>query len=329
MVRSESVPFGGTEQSRKLTMHLFVWGSIPPLSAKLYIQIMKFKNTKNADFSSMCVNEFLDNVVDHKGYIHHYYDVLCEYFGEIPLDIQNKFKDNPSDCYIMENLKTHDSGMLVRKIQERFPEFEIDDISSTNSTIKYIRLFISYKGTTRDNVYSFVNSKELLNLLDFFGYTKSKLIEDRHVMGNVGTELDIEPLQTEYADLDYIHKVCYDKLYHITDARNVESIDRVGLRTRKGNDYREYLERIYLFSAPPKGKFNVHRPEFKEAAIYFTDSENVAVYEISRIWKNLYRDVTSEESGIDVNCYFTYESIPSVFMRKVWQGLKENLLYGI
>ena len=49
-----------------------------------------------------------------------------EYFGDVPVDVQNKFKKDPSEYYILENLKTHDSNLLVRKIQERFPKFEID-----------------------------------------------------------------------------------------------------------------------------------------------------------------------------------------------------------
>ena len=93
---------------------------------------------------------------------------MCEYFGDVPVDVQNKFKKDPSEYYILENLKTHDSNLLVRKIQERFPKFEIDDISMyTKDKIKYIRLFISYDKTTKDDVYAFVNSKKLLNFCIF------------------------------------------------------------------------------------------------------------------------------------------------------------------
>ena len=202
----------------------------------------------------------------------------------------------------------------------------------TKDKIKYIRLFISYDKTTKDDVYAFVNSKKLLNLLDFFGYTKSSIIEDKYMMGNIGTELDIEPIQTEYADKEYINDVCYNKLYHITTKGNAEKIDKSGIRVRKVNDYREFPERVYLFAVPPKGKFTVRRSEFKDAAVYFTDcdeNEDVVIYEVDCSKLTLYKDVASSDSGIDVNCYFAYESIPTKYIRKVWSGTKENLLYGI
>lgn len=287
------------------------------------------------DTSNIDMDEYLDNIIDHKGHIRRKYSRLCEYFGDVPIEIQNRFKSNPSGIYIIENLQTHDSGLLIRKIQERFPQFEISDISFLSTErIKYVRIFVSYRGTDKNTVQEFINSKELVNLLDFFGYAKSKTTEDFRVMGNVGTILDIDPILTEYADKEYIRETCHNKLYHITLSENSNSIERNGLRVRKGSGYRDYPERVYLFAVPPKGKFNAHRREFKEAAVYFISDPydysdvDVTIYEVECGWMTLYRDVASEETGIGLDCYFSYESISPKYIRKVWQGSKESLLYS-
>ena len=80
-----------------------------------------------SDIINMNIDLYLDKVIDPKSIIHSTYKNLYETFcGEIPEDFVEKFKLNPYRDFILENLNTHDSGMLIEKIRKLFG-FNVED----------------------------------------------------------------------------------------------------------------------------------------------------------------------------------------------------------
>ena len=73
--------------------------------------------TKFADKNeilSLNINEYFDSVIDHFGVIANNYNHLNEYYSNnVPANVENDFKVYPYVDYVLENLNTHDSDLLI------------------------------------------------------------------------------------------------------------------------------------------------------------------------------------------------------------------------
>ena len=105
---------------------------------------------------SIEMSDYFDYVVDHKFYIRNRYNDLNEYYsGNIPEDVINRFKFDPHNDYILENLNAHNTDLFIKKLKETFGflRIRLDDIY--NDDIRSIKVDILYYPKGEDFINSF------------------------------------------------------------------------------------------------------------------------------------------------------------------------------
>lgn len=179
--------------------------------------------------------QFLDFDIIRRLYI----EDIKEYFNnDIPEYLIEKL--NSEDYiydYILENLKSHNTKQLQNKILNKFLD-KYDDIKFqklTNQKEKYdVKGFVilSY-----NYIKDLCNDEEFNNLIKFYGY---------YISDKTNIHLVVLPTYPENVS-DFVYKKNKGILYHFTSGEYVDEILNKGLRIKKAS-YREYPERIYLYS---------------------------------------------------------------------------------
>lgn len=287
-----------------------------------------------SDIVMMDIKDYMGFVIDPKSVIRTAYRNLNEVFGgNIPERFMNRFKLNPySDC-ILENLNTHDSDMLIRKIRETFG-FNVDEYSDIREGGKrFMKLFLYSDRMDSTEIDSFIEGEKFRNLVDFFGYS----ISDHYPIQD-GSIVYLEPIYAEDANEKvYGEKegCSYGRIYHITTKDNVEKILSSGFRVSNPESgrnedpaYRNYPKRIYFLAIPPMGMNIEERPEIETAVeLYFNEKQRKKGYcilqaDVRGLNIDFYTDSVSEgdyaEMGMQNDAVYTYCNIPKERVKLVY-----------
>lgn len=281
------------------------------------------KNPSEVRLLEMSIEEYLDRLVDAKMEARSRYKMLKEYYsGDIPKNVDYKFRMDPFDNYVLENLQTHDADMLVRKIEERFMAYRFVDVSKTRNRKRYISLRVLFEWHSKEFVRNLVNSESLKRLIEFFGYTLSSYYETDEWI-----EMHIDPTYAESAD-DFVYGECKAKLYHIAIGDAGERIEKTGLRIKDPSSatnketYRDYPRRIYFIGMRNQKGNVLKSPEFQEVLLSFFSEEDlkkgITIFEVNVNHSEIdfYRDSASENNGINYAVY-CYSNIPKERIRKI------------
>ena len=223
------------------------------------------------------------------------------YYGEIPNNIVEAFHNGEVHDYILENLNTHDTDMLQKKILDIFNKYDVKfyNYSDDNKNAFEIQT---------ENANELSNDNNFTNLLDFFGYYVSKIYADA---------LLICPKYSKNMN-DLVYSKNHGKLYHFTTSDHDKSILENGLRTRNKN-YRFFPKRIYLYSAfESLDKIN----EIKEYITKVVGQLRINRYGLS-VFKidlsKLNNEISFYKDDImnDDNSVFTYTNIPKECIEKI------------
>lgn len=230
--------------------------------------------------------------------INEYRNVLLDYFGEFDKEISLE------EDYILDNLNTHDTEKLKSKISD-MAKVEFEDYSSGS-----IKSFSVLCASKEDSI-SLTENKKFKNLIEFFNYFVSEVIDNR---------IFIEPVYSEDRS-KYVFSNCEGICYHITTQKRAENIMRTGLRTKRSS-YREFPSRIYLYATP---KLSLLKDKNIKDFAYKIVNELRAKREggISVIRVNLnkcYNDVIrfyKDTSIKEDKAVFTYNTIPPECLTKL------------
>ena len=241
-----------------------------------------------------------------------YIEDIKEYFdNNIPDYLYNKLNtNNYITDYILENLKSHNTKQLQDKISDKFSgkysDIEFQKLTDTKEDYK-VKGFLIYSENNIDNLY---NDKEFKNLILFYGY---------YITDKTDTHLVIVPTYPENVS-EYVYKENKGILYHFTSNKYADEILNTGLRIKKSR-YREYPERIYLYSCGYKKIKDI--PDINDFINSVVNPYNIKRYGLSVYKVNLNK---IEESNIEFytdeymnnkEAVFIYNNIPKECITKI------------
>lgn len=262
---------------------------------------------------SIDMSDYFDYVVDHKFYIRNRYNDLNEYYsGNIPEDVINRFKFDPHNDYILENLNAHNTDLFIKKLKETFGFLRIRLDDRYNDDIRAIKVDILYYPKGEDFINSFLASDQFKNFLNFFGYILLETSNKRDYI-----EVIFEPVNAISAD-DLVYGKCHGILYHITDSYNKDKILNSGIRLRKSDKGslrgREYTERNYFLALYPYCKGYKTDPRILKAIDRYCigNDENASVFRVNvdRTGICFYKDTYAKFDIDSDDSVYSYVSIP-------------------
>lgn len=230
--------------------------------------------------------------------INEYKNVLLDYFGEFDKEVSLE-KD-----YILDNLNTHDTEKLKSKISDiakvEFEEYSYGSVKS-----------FSVLCASKEEALSLVENEKFKNLIEFFNYFVSEVIDNR---------IFIEPVYSEDRS-NYVFTDCEGICYHITTQKRVEKIMRTGLRIKRSY-YRKFPSRIYLYATPKLSLVNdMHIKDFAYKIINKLRAKREGGIAIIRVNLNkCYNDVMrfyKDTSMKEDEAIFTYNNIPVECLTKL------------
>lgn len=223
------------------------------------------------------------------------------YFGEIPNNIVESIHNGDMHDYILENLNTHDTELLQKKILGIFNKYDVKFYNYSNDNKNAFEI-------QTENAIELSNDNNFIRLLDFFGYYVSKTYKDACL---------VCPKYSKNMN-DLVYNKNYGKLYHFTTKDHDNSILKNGLKTRN-KKYRFFPERIYLYSSfKPLNKIN----GIKEYITKVVGQMRINIYGLS-VFKidlsNLNNEISFYKDDImnDENSVFTYTNIPKECIEKI------------
>lgn len=230
--------------------------------------------------------------------INEYKNVLLEYFDEFDKEV---FLE---EDYILDNLNTHDTEKLKSKILE-ISKVEFEDYSSGK-----VKSF-SVLCVSREDAISLVDDEKFKNLIEFFNYFISEVIDNR---------IFIEPVYSEDKS-KYVFTDCKGICYHITTNERVEKIMKTGLRIKRSY-YRKFPSRIYLYATPKLSLANDKNiKDFAYKIVNKLKAEREGGIAIIRVNLNkCYNDVMrfyKDTSMKEDEAVFTYNNIPPECLSKL------------
>ncbi len=230
--------------------------------------------------------------------INEYKNVLLDYFGEFDEEVSLE-KD-----YILENLNTHDAEKLKSKILN-LVKVEFEDYSS--GKVKSFSILCASK----EEALRLVENEKFKNLLEFFNYFVSEVIDNR---------IFIEPTYSEDKS-KYVFNDCKGICYHITTQERAEKIMRTGLRMKRSY-YRKFPSRIYLYATPKLSLLNdKHIKDFTYKIVNKLKAEREGGIAIIKVNLNkCYNDVMrfyKDTSMKEDEAVFTYSNIPAECLTKL------------
>ena len=230
--------------------------------------------------------------------INEYKNVLLDYFGEFDKEVSLE-KD-----YILDNLNTHDAEKIKSKISDitkvKFEDYSFGKIKSFNILC-----------ASKEEAISLTENENFKNLIEFFNYFVSEIIDNR---------IFIEPVYSEDKS-KYVFTDCEGICYHITTQKRAEKIMKTGLRIKRSY-YRKFPSRIYLYATPKLSLVNdMHIKDFAYKIINKLRAKIEGGIVIIRVNLNkCYNDVmrfykdTSMKEDEEV---FTYNNIPPKCLTKL------------
>ena len=241
-----------------------------------------------------------------------YIEDVKEYFNnDIPKYLIEKLNSEEYVYdYILENLKSHNTKQLQDKILDKFSD-KYNDIEFEKLTPKKEKYDI--KGfilVSHNYLEEILNNEEFNNLLKFYGY---------YITDKTRTKLAIIPIYPENVS-DFVYKENKGILYHFTSGKYVDEILNKGLRIKKSS-YREYPERIYLYSCGYKKIKDIPNiKKFINKVVSFSDKKRFGL-SVFRIDLNRIRgsniEFYTDEYMDEKEAVFTYNNIPPECITKV------------
>lgn len=227
-----------------------------------------------------------------------YKNVLLDYFGEFDKEVSIE-KD-----YILDNLNTHDAEKLKSKLLE-ISKVKFEDYSS--GKIKSFSVLCASK----EDAISLIDNEKFKNLIEFFNYFISEVIDNR---------IFIEPVYSEDRS-KYVFNDCKGICYHITTNERAEKIMRTGLRIKRSY-YRKFPSRIYLYATLKLSLVNdTHIKDFVYKIVNKLKAEREGGIAVIRVNLNkCYNDVMrfyKDTSMKEDEAVFTYNSIPAECLTKM------------
>ena len=228
-----------------------------------------------------------------------------DFTGEHIEDIGQELYD-----FTLENLKSHNSETLIKKINEIYPNIECHKLSSKGNELN----LISCIGDNED----LNHLKNNDNLLAFFNYFVAYNINNK-----TERKIILEPTYPEAAD-DLI-KDCHLRLYHICSKTATRKILKSGLRckgmTNKITEYSSFPNRIYCLAIPFKygsKEFNDQIEKFfKETEFIKLHKDLLQINLNLRHYENWEQKFYKDERMLHKYAVFTYHNIPNVFIEKI------------
>lgn len=290
-----------------------------------FATFLKHSQPSEEDIANMSLDEYFNSIIDHKRFAERNYERIKEYYGEhITEGLITRFKLDPKKDYVLENLNTHDSDSLIKKLSQKFSEFQIDDCSDTRNDRRFIKLYIHNGNGVRAS--KLIGNDDLKSICDFYGYSISRTQEFIN-----GVKISLEPIYSESAN-DKVYGECYGKIYHITTPDNAKKILSSGLRLRNGGDepYRNFPKRIYFVAIPPSRNRIETRPEIEEAMMKYLPNERsgecVLLVDIYGTNINFYKDSVVEGESIygePNSAVYTYTNIPPKYIRLLYDSTEK------
>lgn len=228
-----------------------------------------------------------------------------EYFTTIPSSILYRLERGEEVDYVLENLNTHDTDKLISKLKEKFHDF-ISSIYKAKESEGLKKGGIVVWHAASEGI-----PDEFYDVLDFYGYYLSMM----HITKERKEKLLICPDKADRAD--DVARENHWQFYHFTKKENVDSILNRGLSIKKsrGGTYREFPERIYLYSTYKKIEDIDDVENFMRTVTGINDIKDIAIIKVdlSRHHLPVYHDDGME----DRNAVYCYNNIPSSLLKEI------------
>lgn len=244
-----------------------------------------------------------------------YLESMKEYFGDdVPNGVYEAMRSGDYTDFILENLKSHDTNLLCKKIWDMFgkdcPTLEFLPMNHKNTSFQ----IVSYEELDND---------ELKNLLDYFGYYITDCGKDDNRYN-----YSISPIYASDAN-DLVHVKNYGKLYYFITGENARDIEETGLRCKSGED-RYFPERIYAYVSCK----NLNKiPDIYDKITKFVDLNEAKKYgiyiyriDLQKSKNDTYINFYEDDIMHDKDVVYTYNNIPAECMRLVDVLNPEQLL---
>lgn len=231
-----------------------------------------------------------------------YLESMKDIFGEdLPNYIIESAENETYNDFVLETLKTHDKFTLQKKLKQYFSKkyiFYFEDYDKSNASSFDI---ISH--------HNFSDDKDVINLIKFFGYYISKIIN----IDDNEYRIIISPIFTDNAnELVYIKN--HGKLYHFTTGKHVENILKTGLRC-KNKKYRYFPERIYAFSSDKQIKELKDIEQFTKKVVNPFKAKEFGIYifkiDLNKLSRDSYINFYKDDLMLEDNAVYTYNNIPA------------------
>lgn len=230
---------------------------------------------------------------------------MRQYFPAVPSDILYRTMRGEEVDYVLENLQTHDTSLVMKKIERRY-DYDVERAEEGEELKK--GGFIVWHDAVDEL------TDEFYDLLDFYGYYITTYYASIR-KGKRMEKLVICPAKADRAD--DVAKENHWQFYHFTKKENVESILNKGLSIKKsrGGEYREFPERIYLYSTYKKIEDIDDVENFMRTVTGADDIRDIAIIKVdlSRHHLPVYHD-----NGMkDRNAVYCYNNIPSSLLKEI------------
>ena len=235
----------------------------------------------------------------------------------IPEQYVNQLMKEGYIDYIFENLKSHDTEKLKKKLKEVFGE-KIEDFKDYNGKEnKSFYLILSDKANIQDfyNISKrldadYDNIEKFNNILEFFNYyiSYSEKKEDKWT-------LFIEPRYSD--DITKELENNHVRLYHFTDSKSAESILKNGLRIKQSK-YREFPERIFLYASNKKLDDNIE--DICKFISKICNRSKLYQYGLSILKLNIYHkgiNIYNDTAMKEKEAVFVYNNIPKEYIKEI------------
>lgn len=203
---------------------------------------------------------------------------------------------------IIETLsKSHDHKKLINKLKSDFNN-KFYDFTEYNSDSSIKSFFFSLRSSNVD----LLSSNKFVHYIEFFNYTVSEIKQYE----NSELVVYMEPSYSENIT-NYVYNKCNSTLYHVTRTTNYNRIMRRGLQLKEGNDYRNFLPRIYV-------SFGENNDIVKNNIEHTIDQLGYKNYIILKIDLSKYNiDIYKDASSDNKYDGYIYAYIPPKFITKI------------
>ncbi len=248
----------------------------------------------------------------------HEYDRIGNYFGgNIPEDIKESFFEDKygKRDLVLENLQNHDTGGLVKRIEDLIGKEAIRKVDYPYSDKE--KIYIELTLASPEIVQNVIISEKFQSLVKFYNYTLDQVNVSR---------FSLEPNFPEVLKIPngaWIYHLVWTKVRVSSRPGSISVVDSIlknGLRTRDHNEYRIYGEgKVYgFYFGTIKRSETLEKLKIGGEEIGFSqehwDNNEVAVLGIRNSERfTWYQDSVMHSEG----ACFSYDTIPSSFIKQI------------